>query len=148
MNLIIRQATIDDLEMLTELFDQYRIWYKQHSDADAARQFLQERITKKASVVFIAFVNGQPSGFTQLYPIFSSVRMKAAFLLNDLFVASTARNQGVAAGLLDAATQYGKATGAAYLMLQTGFENVQAQALYEKCGWKKARDFIYVIDTN
>ena len=39
----IRQAVISDLDALVPLFDSYRQFYGQTSDATAAREFLQDR---------------------------------------------------------------------------------------------------------
>lgn len=40
----IRKATIQDLLQLSELFDQYRVFYHKESDIPAAEKFLKERI--------------------------------------------------------------------------------------------------------
>ena len=80
-------------------------------------------------------------GFTQLYPIFSSVGMKRCWLLNDLFVLDTVRGKGIATALLDAAKAFGLETQSRWLMLQTAYDNHAAQALYEKSGWTKDEDY-------
>lgn len=80
-------------------------------------------------------------GFTQLYPLFSSVRTVRTWLLNDLFVVSSARRQGVGAGLLGAAAEQARALGAASLSLSTALDNAPAQALYESMGWQRDRQF-------
>jgi hypothetical protein len=69
-------ASIEHLERLSVLFNQYRIFYNQASDLEAAKKFLQERFQNKDSIVFAANDNGEMIGFTQLYPSFSSVSMK------------------------------------------------------------------------
>ena len=71
------------------------------------------------SVVLLAQRDGVVVGFTQLYPIFSSVRTARTWLLNDLFVAEGARRFGVARALLDAAAAFAREQGAAGLMLET-----------------------------
>jgi GNAT superfamily N-acetyltransferase len=139
----ISQATLNEIEELTILFDAYRVFYDQASDVTSAKNFLINRIQNAESVIFIAFENDKAIGFTQLYPIFTSVGMKRAWLLNDLFVNAAGRNKGVATQLLEAAKEYAKSTNAKWLMLQTGRDNKNAQALYEKNGWKKATDIFY-----
>ena len=94
--MIVRQATINDLEQLSILFAQYRVFYGQSFEPDAAKLFLEERLNKEESVVFIATENEEVFGFTQLYPSFSSVGMKKIWILNDLFVAAGHRQKGVA----------------------------------------------------
>ena len=100
-------------------------------------------MTKQDSVIFLAITNSEAIGFVQLYPIFSSVQLKDAWLLNDLYVTDNARNKGVAEALLQQAKQFGEETTAAYIMLQTGSDNYKAQSVYEKNGWIKLPDFFY-----
>ena len=143
MSLQIREATLEDLNELVPLFDAYRIFYDHPGDIKGATDFLYERISKKESAIFIAFLNDEAVGFTQLYPIFSSVSLKPALLLNDLYVAEKARQQGIAEALLNAAKNYGRQSDAKWLLLETAFDNYKAQSVYEKNGWIKQTDFFY-----
>ena len=143
MKLQVKAATIDDVKLVAPLFNAYRIFYNQTSDIDGAIDFLQDRIGKKEAVRFIAFMDDEAVGFTQLYPIFSSVSLKRAWLLNDLYVAETARQQGVANALLNKAKEFGIENNAGWLLLETAFDNYKAQSVYEKNGWIKQTDFFY-----
>ncbi len=145
MSFKIRKSTINDVKMIAPLFDAYRIFYKQPSNENAAVDFLRERLHKNESIIFIAISEGYAIGFCQLFPIFSSVGLKRTWLLNDLFVTENARGQGVAAGLLEKAKEFGKETDARWLMLQTGADNFTAQSVYEKNGWNKITDFFYEL---
>ena len=73
MNKIIK-ATRPDLEALSLLFDEYRVFYKLDSDIETAKKFLIERIENQESEIFVA-INHENKlvGFVQLYPIFSCV---------------------------------------------------------------------------
>ena len=96
----IRQATILDLDTLAPLFDGYRQFYGQPADLARAHDFLAERVHQHESLILLARdEHGEGLGFTQLYPLFSSVRTVRTWLLNDLFVVPSARRQGVAAGV-------------------------------------------------
>ena len=139
----IHQATINDLDSLTELFDFYRSFYKQASDLEGAKEFLKERLTKNESVIFIAYEDGKPVGFTQLFPSFSSVSMQKSFVLNDLYVKETARRKGVAKELINRAIALAKETKAKGILLETGKENVNAQKLYEMIGFTKESNNYY-----
>ncbi|MCW8806846.1 MAG: GNAT family N-acetyltransferase [Rhodanobacter sp.] len=138
MSFQIRQATIHDLDTLAVLFDGYRQFYAQPADLPRAREFLAERFRHQESLILLAR-DGQAQGlgFTQLYPLFSSVRAVRTWLLNDLFVAPSARRQGVAAALLGTAAEHARALGAASLSLSTARDNLPAQALYESLGWQR-----------
>ena len=143
MVLDIKKVTKADVSMVAILFDAYRVFYKQSSDLQAAFNFLEQRIDKNESTIFMAVLQGEAVGFVQLYPIFSSVSIKPAWLLNDLYVAENARRQGVAEALLQQAKQFALENNAAYVMLQTNEDNYKAQSVYEKNGWIKLNDFFY-----
>jgi ribosomal protein S18 acetylase RimI-like enzyme len=130
------RATLDDLDALTRLFDGYRVFYGRDSDPGVARAFLQERLQHDESVIFIARdATGEACGFTQLYPLFSSVSAQRIWLLNDLFVAAAARHAGVGHALMERARAFAKETGALRLVLETAEDNHPAQALYEWLGY-------------
>ena len=139
----IQKATLHELESLTELFDLYRVFYEQTSDPGRAREFLRERLTNGESVVFMAFDEGSPIGFVQLYPSFSSVSMMRSWVLNDLFVKESARKKGFGEGLLNAAIAFARETGAKGVSLETGKDNVNAQKLYEKIGFARESNHFY-----
>jgi GNAT superfamily N-acetyltransferase len=143
--MVIRRAGKEDIDALAVLFDLYRVFYHQPSNIAAASIFLLQRMEKDESVIFVAEQEQALVGFTQLYPIFSSVSLQRTWLLNDLYVHATARKQGVAVQLLEAARQYGLHTGAKWLLLQTGNDNFTAQSVYEKNGWKKVSDYFYEL---
>jgi ribosomal protein S18 acetylase RimI-like enzyme len=135
--MIVRKADAKDLLKLSELFDGYRQFYQQPSDLAGAQAFIAERIKNHQSVIFVVESNDQLLGFTQLFPSFSSVSMQRLWVLNDLFVASHARGQGVAEALMAAAKQLAEDTGSKGLVLETDLDNSQAQSLYEKLGYQK-----------
>ncbi|MFJ7736164.1 GNAT family N-acetyltransferase [Lysinibacillus sp. NPDC097287] len=118
----------------TTLFNAYRQFYGQQTNLKEAERFLTDRLTKKESIVFLAYHETVPVGFVQLYPMFSSVAMKKAFILNDLYVVEQARKQGVAQGLIEHCYEYCKQFDARYITLETSINNIQAQRLYEKVG--------------
>ena len=143
---MIRRAKKKDIEDLSILFDKYRLFYKQRSDVEKARSFLKKRMKRKESVIFVAEERDELIGFTQLFPIFSSVSMKRTWLLNDLFVNEKSRGIGAATKLLDAAKEFGAETNSKWLLLQTAAENFTAQKVYEKNGWVKETDLFYRRD--
>ena len=137
------QATIKDLEGLSNLFNLYRLFYKQESDLEGAKAYIKERIENKESVLFVVKDEQNYVGFIQLYPTFSSISMKRAWILNDLYVDEKARKQGVGELLLHKAKEYAIETGAKYLSLSTAKDNYSAQRLYEKNGYKMDSQFYH-----
>lgn len=143
----IRKATANDVKIIAPLFDAYRMFYKQQTDLPAAEKFIAERFENNESVIFLATDNdGNAIGFTQLYPVFSSVSMRRTLLLNDLYVDENMRGQGIAALLLNAAKQYAKEAGCKWLLLETASDNYTAQSLYIKNGWERVDDFFYQVN--
>ena len=137
----VKQATIEDVDLLVPLFDAYRQFYRHPSEPERGRRFLRERFEHNDSAIFLAFDGGVGIGFTQLYPSLSSGAMAAIFILNDLFVAPDARRRGVGSALLQAAAHYGSRAKARRLVLSTEISNAAAQSLYEKAGWKRNTNF-------
>ena len=144
--MIIRRAKKKDIGQISVLFDKYRIFYKQQPDMAGAKAFLKKRFKRKEAVIFVAEERKELIGFTQLFPVFSSVSMKRTWLLNDLYVNEKARGKGVAGKLLNAAREFGNKTNSKWLLLQTGADNVTAQKVYERNGWVKETDFFYRMD--
>ena len=52
---MIRQATIQDLDQLTTLFDQYLVFYQKPSNLGRHKAYLKERIERGGSVYFLGF---------------------------------------------------------------------------------------------
>lgn len=129
------------ISKLVPLFDAYRMFYHQSSNETGAKEFLSARIRNRESVVFLALdQNENALGFTQLYPLFSSVSMQPVWLLNDLYVSASVRRSGVGEALMEKARVFAVETGAKGIELETGIENLQAQALYEKLGYQRNTD--------
>ncbi|MDB6163946.1 MAG: family N-acetyltransferase [Xanthomonadaceae bacterium] len=137
MSIAVRRAGIDDVDAIAPLFDAYRQFYGQPTDVGRARDWLQARLRNDESVLLLAHGDGAPCGFTQLYPMFSSVRTARLWILNDLYVADAARRLGVARALLDAAARFARDDGAAAIMLETGRDNAPARGLYRSAGWQE-----------
>lgn len=148
MSVEVRRATPEDVPAVAPLFDAYRVFYGREPDPELARGFLRERLERAESVVFLALDGeaGRAVGFTQLYPLFSSVAARRKWLLNDLFVAPEARVRGVGGALLEAARWFAVETGAGGLELATAPDNVTAQRLYEATGWKRDAFLHYALD--
>jgi ribosomal protein S18 acetylase RimI-like enzyme len=140
----IERAELRHIDEIAPLFDAYRRFYNR-TDDPRARSFLEERVARQESVVFLARLQGAAIGFCQLYPCFASVSLTRMFVLYDLFVAPQARRCGAAGSLLRAAVDFAAGQGAGQLMLQTGVSNRDAQRLYEREGWVRDNDF-YVYE--
>lgn len=128
-----RKATINDLDELSVLFDGYRVFYEKTTDVKGAQEFLRARIENNESEIIVA-VNTQQrlTGFVQLYPLFSSTRMKRLWLLNDLFVSEAYRGKGISVALINTAKELCVQSGSCGMMLETAKSNLVGNNLYRK----------------
>ena len=134
----------EDVPVVAALFDQYRVFYQMESDLLAARRFLSERIKNSDSTIFIAKTrDGNVIGFIQLYPLFSSTRLKRLWLLNDLFVDPRYRGLKASVMLIDRAKHLVKQTNAAGLLLETAKSNALSNKLYLKTNFVLDEDHNY-----
>lgn len=150
----IRRINSSESSIVTELFDKYRVFYKQPSNIELAKNFIQARLDNNESVIFVATVednnNVIPVGFTQLYPKFSSGKAIKMWVLNDLYVEPGYRKLGIGESLINNALKYAKDDNASHVELSTAVDNYTAQSLYKSIGFKRqnpSTDFLnYKID--
>lgn len=122
--------------LVYDLFNKYRVFYKQLPDIEVAKKFIQERLDNNESVIFVALDDtSQPLGFTQLYPKYSSMRVIKNWILNDLYVEQDFRESGIGTALLETAINFARQNGAKFVELSTAVDNYTAQNLYEKTGF-------------
>jgi GNAT superfamily N-acetyltransferase len=134
--MIIRKAVMEDLESLSILFDNYRKFYKKGADIIGAGVFLRERVINNDSEIFIAENDARVIvGFVQLYPIFSSTRMKRLWLLNDLFIQPDYRSKGISIALINECKNLCRRTNSCGMILETAKENTIGNNLYLKTGF-------------
>lgn len=137
----IKAITPAESNLVVELFDKYRVFYKQPSDISLAKTFIQTRLDNKESIIFVALITGHdisiPAGFTQLYPIYSSVRAVKNWLLNDLYVDAPYRRQGIGEALIKTAMDFARNEKASHVELSTAIDNFTAQRVYEAIGFQK-----------
>ena len=144
----IRRIGAEDFEALVELVDKYRVFYRKESSKSEVRQFLRKIMSRNESIIYGAFgdknvdparmdMEGRLLGFVQLYMSYSTVSLAPLWVLNDLYVEETARNQGIASKLIKHALYEGEVFGAKGVALETQVDNKTAQRVYERLGFIK-----------
>ena len=134
------QATLEHLDLLTPLFIKYREFYGELPFPDSSRKFLETRLKRKESVIYLALADDDEDkllGFCQLYPSYSSLSLKRVWILNDIFVAEDARRMLVADRLLQTAKQMARETNAVRMRVATSVSNEVAQKTYESIGFRE-----------
>jgi len=139
--IVVSVATEVDVDSVAPMYDSYRAFYRAEPDPEGSRRFLRERLSRGESIVLVARSRGEPVGFLQIYPSFSSVAMRPILVVNDLFVRPEARRRGVGFLLLEEAKRQARDRGAVRLSLSTQVTNEAAQALYRANGWVRQDDF-------
>ncbi|MBK0379504.1 GNAT family N-acetyltransferase [Mucilaginibacter segetis] len=135
--LIVKHITLAEAQLVTGLFNKYRVFYKQPSDLQLAESFINERLSNNESVIFVALNINDPVGFVQLYPKYSSMRVTKNWILNDLYVDEPYRKKGIATYLIHTAMEYAKDHSAHFVQLETQNNNYNAQRLYQSLGFIK-----------
>lgn len=132
------------LKMAAVLFNQYRMFYGQSSDPQAAESFLNQRLMNNESLIFLATneTEEEGMGFMQIYRSFTSIDLGTVSILNDLYVHPQHRKKGIASALLIQARQAALDLGDKEIILQTAVSNSTAQRLYESCGYIKDELFL------
>lgn len=141
-------ATPADLDDLVPLFSGYLDFYEVPAPYAVIRGFLQARIERGESTVFVArSIDGLAVGFVQLYPFFASLLLQPAWLVSDLYVMPAARRDGYGEALMNAARAHAEASGACGLQLETAKTNRAGQSLYERLGYRRDEKFFtYWLD--
>ena len=145
---MIRKATIQDLDQLTTLFDQYLLFYKRPSNVEKHKSYLKERLENNEAIIFMAFDDESTDkaiGFTLIYPTFSSILLNKILILNDLYVDSTIRNKGTGEQLILKTVELAKELNIKLVRLRTAKNNIVAQGLYHKMGFVRD-ELVYTYD--
>ncbi|MCG9696445.1 GNAT family N-acetyltransferase [Shewanella sp. Isolate11] len=144
----IRRATFTDVEVVAQLFDEYRQFSKQPSDLTLATKFISARLVNKDSIIFMAEdINGYGLGFCQLYPTFNSVSATATLVVADLYVTQHARCVGIGRRLMSSAIDYAKAKAISGITLEIREGHSHALALFQSLSFVHKEGFLsYSLD--
>lgn len=134
---MVREAEFSDINRIVKVVMNYRAFYEVENQTEKeVHDFIEMRMTNNQSKIFIyENRNKKIAGFIQLYPSYSTVSLKAQWILNDFFVDENYRNQGIGQELMAFVKNYfaDKAKG---FILVTEKSNSRAKAFYEKNSWK------------
>ena len=146
--MIIRQIEQGDRQEWQPLWQGYLDFYEvtlseQQSDLTWERFFDPGHVFQG----IVAQIDGSIVGIAHAMLRQSTWEPVGDLYIEDLFVAPSARGQGIARGLIEAFRQQAQALGAGSLYWQTRAGNLKAQALYDQIATKN--DYIqYAIKTS
>jgi len=97
MNTRIKKINKDEYELVADMFNKYRIFYKQASDIELAKEYLKGRLANNEAQLFVAYdsISSELLGFTLLYARFSSVSAIKNWQIGDLYVEPNQRKRGI-----------------------------------------------------
>ena len=136
MNYTIKKASLEDVKEASELFNLYRIFYRQESDLQGSTIFIKDRLLHGESDIFLAMIDNKAVGFVQLYKLFHYIKLQKQWLLSDLFVHPDYRGKGLSVALIDRSKKWCEETNACGLMLETEKTNIIGNNLYPKCDFQ------------
>ncbi|WP_449620925.1 N-acetyltransferase family protein [Robertmurraya sp. Marseille-Q9965] len=145
---LIRQASEQDIPQLKELMLLYIVdFYQQPKpNQDELVGLIQHLIDNPSSgLQFVAEEEGELLGFSTLYFTFSTLKVKKAAILNDLFVSPRARGKKVGEALFQRNLNYIRDNNFASMTWETAKDNVIAQSLYNKMGGQLSEWLVYEI---
>lgn len=136
MEYIIKKAGLKELATTAELFNQYRVFYRQQPDYEKCKTFIYDRLNNEQSTILVLYIGDKAAGFVQLYKLYHYIKLEKQWLLSDLFVHPDYRGKGYSIALIDSAKQWCEDTGACGLMLETEKTNAIGNSLYPRCGFE------------
>jgi ribosomal protein S18 acetylase RimI-like enzyme len=136
----ISRVTQGDLNELLPLMRAYCDFYEVDPPDDALLTLSRALIADPAreGVQLIARSNGEAVGFATIYWSWATTIAARIGVMNDLYVAPTARGSGAADELIRACVEECRQHSAAELTWQTAKDNERAQRVYDRIGGTRA----------
>ena len=147
--LTIRPAEERDIPKLYKLMTQYIVdFYKKPEPNEAHLKNLIQHLLDHpdTGLQFVAEKGGEMVGFATLYFTFSTLQVKRAAILNDLFVSADARGYRAGEQLFKKCVSHIRENNFAYMTWETAKDNYIAQRLYNKMGGKQSDWLVYEIE--
>ena len=141
MNTMTRNATLDDIPTLVDLMQEF------YAEADypldkhwAAASFSTLLQDDSRGAVWIVFHDSEPAGYVVLTIRFSMEYGGLDAFIDDLFIRSIYRRQGLGDGLLGALFDECERRKVLAVHVEVGHDNVAAKALYHSYGLEPDND--------
>jgi GNAT superfamily N-acetyltransferase len=126
----------EDLDELLPLMRGYCDFYEVSPSDDALLGLARVLIAdpEREGVQLMARDDGVAVGFATIYWSWATTIAARIGVMNDLFVAASARGTGAAVALIRACVEECRAHGAEELAWQTAGDNARAQRVYDRVG--------------
>jgi len=143
----IAPITIEEFEQLLPLIAAYQRFYKvEEIDEERNRTFFRRFLAPSEDGLLLgARSEGQLVGYACLYWHFSSLEACECVLMNDLYVAESARGNGVGRALIEATAEVARERGVPFVEWSTAPDNRTAQRLYDSTAAERTEWFSYEL---
>lgn len=147
MNMKIREATVDDVEHLQELFASLQGYYGADVVvADVGKKSILNALQKIGEgFVLIAF-NSEAVGFASIVPLFLASNLKTAWFVKDLYILPSERGSRIGEKLMRAAAREVIKRGGTRLDLTTDEGNSGAKRFYNGLAARRISKIYYRYD--
>ena len=153
MRMIIRKATVDDIESLRPLYlelekDGVRFQPEHFVIGYRDDNFFENIFESDNQDILVADIDGKVVGFAHVVILeqkrVACLKQERVVYLQDLDVSEELRSGGIGAKLIDACKEYGKAKGADFMRTQVFPQNVRGMQFYERQGFSEKMKTIEV----
>jgi GNAT superfamily N-acetyltransferase len=136
----IESITEEQFELLLPMIAAYQRFYEvEETDTERNRAFFSRFIAPSENGLLLgAWRADELVGYACLYWHFTSLVPAETVLMNDLYVDSAARGEGVGRALIEASAAVARERRAHHLEWATAPDNETAQRLYDKTGAEKS----------
>ncbi len=141
MNIEVIQADLTDAEQVSSVIDIIDSYAREPLNGgkplttEVRDQLVIELKSVPALVVFLALLDGVPSGVAVCFRGYSTFTAKPLLNIHDLAVLPEKRNRGLGRALLRGIDDYAKASGCCKITLEVREENTGARRLYRDVGF-------------
>jgi GNAT superfamily N-acetyltransferase len=133
------EADLDDVQALMRAYCDFYEAAPADDDLLALSTALIDDPAREGVQLLARDPSGRATGFATVYWSWSTTGACRIGIMNDLFVAESARGQGVAEALIEACRGECVRRGARRLSWQTAPDNLRAQAVYDRVGATRER---------
>jgi GNAT superfamily N-acetyltransferase len=143
----IAPIAVEEFEELLPLIAAYQRFYEvEEIDEARNRGFFRRFLAPSEDGLLLgAHVEGHLVGYACLFWHFSSLEATESVLMNDLYVAESARGQGVGRALIEASAEVARERGVPFVEWSTAPDNHTARRLYDSTGAERSEWFTYEL---
>lgn len=132
--IVVKRATLQEIDCVTDLFDKYGIWRKQETEGHSCREALEEAIEGQGCIMLVAVRHNRGNldyvGYASLCPE-EAENGESDWGLSELFVRPEVRDRGVEQALLAAVMKYTRSQDTRTVLSDACRRNIALKPLYD-----------------